>query len=115
MAAPYGKRPAKWLELPSTISFLNALSSIRKSDTSDSQVVITKMGSPETGGGTWFHELAAIKFAEWLTLMGRCACLSSKESHNLTFYCSPHGLQVDVKIPSMGSLQEKISFTGELA
>ena len=32
MAAKFGKKPAKWLELPSTLSFLKALSEVRKSD-----------------------------------------------------------------------------------
>lgn len=32
MAKPFGKRPSKWLELPSTKDFLKALSDVRKSD-----------------------------------------------------------------------------------
>ena len=32
MAKPFGKRPAKWLELPSTKEFLSKLSEVRKSD-----------------------------------------------------------------------------------
>lgn len=32
MAKPFGKRPAKWLELPSTKEFLDTLAPIRKSD-----------------------------------------------------------------------------------
>ena len=32
MAKPFGKRPAKWLELPSTKEFLVALTEVRKSD-----------------------------------------------------------------------------------
>jgi hypothetical protein len=31
MAKPFGKRPSKWLELPSTKDFLKALSEVRKS------------------------------------------------------------------------------------
>jgi phage antirepressor YoqD-like protein len=64
MAKPFSKRPAKWLELPSTQEFIKILSSIRKSDTS---VIQTVMGSPENGGGTWMHRDAAIEFARWLS------------------------------------------------
>lgn len=32
MAKPFGKRPAKWLELPSTKEFLSSLCDVRKSD-----------------------------------------------------------------------------------
>ena len=63
MAKTFDKRPAKWLELPSTQEFLQALSSIRKSDTSMVQSI---MGSPESGGGTWMHEDVALEFARWL-------------------------------------------------
>jgi hypothetical protein len=40
--------------------------SVRKSDTSDYQPIIRKMGSPASGGGTWFHEDVAIEYAKWL-------------------------------------------------
>jgi hypothetical protein len=67
MGKPFGKKPAKWLELPATISFLETLSSVRKSDTSDYQTIIRKMGSPASGGGTWFHEDVALEYARWLS------------------------------------------------
>jgi len=58
MAKPFGKRPAKWLELPSTIEFLTKLKAIRKSD---------RLVESINGVGTWLHEDAAIEFARWLS------------------------------------------------
>lgn len=65
MSKPFGKVPAKWLELPSTKEFIATLSNIRKSDIS--QLVITKQGSGVSGGGTWMHKDVAIEFARWLS------------------------------------------------
>lgn len=60
MAKPFSKRPAKWLELPSTRNFLSALQTIRKSDS----LIQTAEGKH---GGTWFHEDVALEFARWLS------------------------------------------------
>jgi hypothetical protein len=59
MAKPFGKVPAKWLELPSTLKFIESLAAIRKSDRSDLIKTIN-------GVGTWMHEDVAIEFARWL-------------------------------------------------
>jgi hypothetical protein len=67
MGKPFGKKPANWLELPSTISFLETLASVRKSHTSDYQPVIIIRGNPASYGGTWFHEDVAIEYARWLS------------------------------------------------
>jgi len=66
MAKPFGKRVAKFLELPSTISFRAALNGIQKSDTVDNQV-ITRSGGTGGGGGTWMCEDLALEFARWLS------------------------------------------------
>lgn len=66
MARPFDKRPAKWLELPSTKEFLSSLSNIRKSDICDN-LIVTAQGSPENGGGSWFTEDVALEFARWLS------------------------------------------------
>lgn len=63
MAKPFGKRPAKWLELPSTKEFLAKLTEVRKSDIG---FVKTEKGGNLGGGGTWMHEDVAIEFARWL-------------------------------------------------
>ncbi|OZI09323.1 DNA-binding protein [Siphonobacter sp. BAB-5385] len=60
MAKPFGKRPAKWLELPSTQLFLNELETVRKSDS----LILTEEGR---NGGTWMHEDVALEFARWLS------------------------------------------------
>ena len=58
MAKPFGKRPSKWLELPSTISFLKELGAVRKSD---------RLIDSINGVGTWMHEDVALEFARWLS------------------------------------------------
>lgn len=64
MAKPFNKRPAKWLELPSTKDFISALVAIRKSD---SAIIQTQSGGINGGGCTWFHEDVALEFARWLS------------------------------------------------
>lgn len=60
MSKQFGKRPSKWLELPSAKEFLSALQTIRKSDS----LIKTIEGK---NGGTWMHEDVAIEFARWLS------------------------------------------------
>ena len=64
MAKVFGKRPAKWLELPSTKEFLSALVDVRKSDIA---LIQTDKGGINGGGGTWMHEDVALEFARWLS------------------------------------------------
>lgn len=64
MAKAFGKRPAKWLELPSTKEFLSALVDVRKSDIA---LIQTDKGGINGGGGTWMHEDVALEFARWLS------------------------------------------------
>lgn len=66
MAKPFGKRPAKWLELPSTKEFLSTLTTIRKSD-SEKYVITINGGTTDKGKGTWMHEDVALEFARWLS------------------------------------------------
>ena len=58
MANAFGKRPAKWLELPSTVNYLRELGAIRKSD---------RLIKTINGVGTWMHEDVALEFARWLS------------------------------------------------
>ena len=75
MAKPFGKRPAKWLELPSTKELIAAIGirPIRKSDTyvetingirnepkGKSRTLVITMN----GVGTWLHEDIALDFAQ---------------------------------------------------
>lgn len=64
MAKPFGKRPAKWLELPSTKEFISTLTAIRKSDTA---LIQSQSGGTTGGGCTWMHEDVAMEFARWLS------------------------------------------------
>lgn len=65
MAKPFGKRPAKWLELPSTKRFIDSLTTIRKSDSDEFETVRTVNGG--LNPGTWLHEDVALEFARWLS------------------------------------------------
>lgn len=61
-AAKYDKRTSKWLELPETTRYIDALAkflNVRKSD-----LYKTKPG--RHGGGTWMHPKLAVAFARWL-------------------------------------------------
>ena len=68
MAKPFGKNPNDWLRLSATISYLTVLSITTNRSNSDYQLVITRRGAPETGGGTWIHESALIEYARWLSI-----------------------------------------------
>lgn len=58
-AAKYGKTPAEWLRLPSTIEYIEAIE--RKYG--KIPYLKTKRGS---GGGTWISPKLAVNFARWL-------------------------------------------------
>ncbi|MCC0441103.1 KilA-N domain-containing protein [Pseudomonas aeruginosa] len=65
VARRFGKRPIKWLELPSTKSYMAALerhlcNEVRKSDF---KLVETVRGR---GAATWLHPKLAVAFARWL-------------------------------------------------
>lgn len=72
MAKPFNKAVNDYLRLPSTNELIKAYT--RKSRISDNQLVITKRGSLENGGGTWLHEDIALDFAQWLSIEFRLWC-----------------------------------------
>lgn len=72
MAKQFGKRPIDYLKLPTTVSLLDAI--VRKSHISNTQLVITKQGSSENGGGTWMQEDIALDFAQWLSIDFKLWC-----------------------------------------
>ena len=74
MAKPFGKRPSKWLVLPSTKEFINIFLNIRKLDIED--LIKTERGGSNFGKrhGTWMHEDIAIEFARWLNPMFAVWC-----------------------------------------
>lgn len=65
MAKPFGKRPSKFLELPSTKRFIGVLD--RRSDVQKSVITIRGNFSNNKPQGTWMHEKLALKFAAWLS------------------------------------------------
>lgn len=64
MAKPFGKTPKDWLRTEQAQRMIGAISNRQKCTFADLQLV--RNGSPENGGGTWFHEDVALVFAQWL-------------------------------------------------
>ncbi|WP_392562489.1 KilA-N domain-containing protein [Orbus sturtevantii] len=91
-AKKFGKKPAKWLELPSTGSYIDALAKALGFDVrkSDFELVKTTRGGAKSG--TWFHPKLAVAFARWL-------------SDDFGVWCD---LQIDKLIRS-----QKVSYTDE--
>ncbi len=65
MAKPFGKEAEHWLVNQTTKDFIEELANVRNLTFAD--LVQVKQGSPDNGGGTWFHEDVAIEFARWLS------------------------------------------------
>ena len=63
VAAHFGKRPIDWLRLPETKAYINQLCDFLTLDRN--QLVVSKNGAPDNGGGTWLHRKLAIPFARW--------------------------------------------------
>lgn len=68
-AKHFGKKPAKWLELPSTKSYMAALArhldkdvDVRKSD-----IKLVETSKVRGQAGTWLHPKLAVAFARWLS------------------------------------------------
>jgi hypothetical protein len=66
-AARFGKRPANWLELPGTKSYVAALAKALgiKVGKSDFGLIRAKRGG--SAPGTWMHPKLAVAFARWLS------------------------------------------------
>lgn len=65
VAAPFGKLPKDWLKTDDTQAYIQAIRKILLIE--ENQLLSVKRGSPENGGGTWFHPKLAIPFARWLS------------------------------------------------
>ncbi len=63
-AKPFGKVPKDWLRTQAGKEYLEAVS--KWANMPISELVITREGSPSSGGGTWMHPKVAIEFARWL-------------------------------------------------
>jgi hypothetical protein len=66
VAKAFGKKPSHWLELSETQEYITEVSA--QTALEQNQLVTTKMGSPEAGGGTWLHPDLGIPFARWLSV-----------------------------------------------
>jgi hypothetical protein len=62
-AAKYGKAPADWFRLPSSVEYIAAL---KRHNPSMGKSHKSKSGPVANGGGTWLHPKLAVAFARWL-------------------------------------------------
>lgn len=100
MAKPFGKRPVDYLRLPSTSTLIEAI--VRKSHNSESQLVITKTGGKENGGGTWLHETIALDFAQWLSVDFKLWCNDRiKELLSVGFTATPQTIEDMIANPDL--------------
>ncbi len=63
-AKRFGKRPVDFLRTDPAKRKIRQV--CEKLTLEENQVVISRMGAPETGGGTWLHPKLAVPFAAWL-------------------------------------------------
>lgn len=61
VAERFGKRPAHWLELESTVEYVGHICDVLNIGKSD--IIKTRRGK---SGGTWLHPKLAVHFARWL-------------------------------------------------
>jgi phage antirepressor YoqD-like protein len=73
MAKPYNKYPYDYIRSKQGETFIEACK--RNLRTSENQLVVIKMGSPENGGGTWLYEDIAVDFAQWLDVDFKFWCI----------------------------------------
>ncbi|QHG64360.1 KilA-N domain-containing protein [Pseudomonas putida] len=66
VAKRFGKRPAKWLELPSTKSYMAALIRHLCIDVRNSDIKLVEASRVRGKAGTWLHPKLAVAFARWL-------------------------------------------------
>jgi hypothetical protein len=68
-AKHFGKKPAKWLELPSTQSYMAALASALglASNVRNSDFGLVRSQRGGKTPGTWLHPKLAVAFARWLS------------------------------------------------
>ncbi|NGM63552.1 phage antirepressor protein [Sphingobacterium sp. SGG-5] len=101
MAKPFGKHAWKWLELPSTIEFLKALSENR-SLAKNQLVISVKGGNDPSKRGNWFHEDVALEYAQWLSLDFKLWCNDRiKELLQVGFTATPRTIEDMLSNPDM--------------
>lgn len=63
IAKHFNKSPRRWLELPSTIEYIDLLS--KRLNVGKSDILKTTRG---INGGTWLHRRLAVPFARWINV-----------------------------------------------
>ena len=66
MCKVFGRLPKDWIKLETTQNYISAY--VRKNPTCKDQLVTSKFGSPENGGGTWINEALILRLAAWLNV-----------------------------------------------
>jgi len=64
MCQAFKRQPNDWRALLGTKRYIEAIT--RKNGISDNQLVTTRHGNPESGGGTWIDEKLILNLARWL-------------------------------------------------
>lgn len=65
-ASKFDKKPAKWLELPGTKRYMQALAKALGFDVQKSDVKLVRTSKVRGQAGTWLHPKLAVAFARWL-------------------------------------------------
>lgn len=100
MAKPFGKEAKHWLVNQTTKEFLEELANVRNLTFAD--LVQVKQGSPDNGGGTWFHEDVAMEFARWLSPAFAIWCNDRiKELMQVGFTATPATLEAMIANPDL--------------
>lgn len=100
MAKPFGKEAKHWLVNQTTKEFIEELANVRNLTFAD--LVQVKQGSPDNGGGTWFHEDVAMEFARWLSPAFAIWCNDRiKELMQVGFTATPATLEAMIANPDL--------------
>lgn len=100
MAKSFGKEAKHWLANQTTKEFIAELANVRNLTFPD--LVQVKQGSPDNGGGTWFHEDVAMEFARWLSPAFAIWCNDRiKELMQVGFTATPATLEAMIANPDL--------------
>lgn len=66
VAKRFGRKPIKWLELPSTKSYMAALVRHLGNEVRNSDLKLVETARGRGKAGTWLHPKLAVAFARWL-------------------------------------------------
>lgn len=100
MAKPFGKEAKHWLVNQTTKEYIEELANVRNLTFAD--LVQVRQGSPDNGGGTWFHEDVAMEFARWLSPAFAIWCNDRiKELMQVGFTATPATLEAMIANPDL--------------